>query len=341
MAVDPADSRSKVVVGHVFLDPHAATARQDGGGGSRPAPPLTPDTASADDWSAVGSSSSDDGLDARAVPADAAGSGGRDGPAAPPLPLRRCRMSIQVTLEETGKCGRYRLKSDDSDLLEILRKGVDQEQASMVTTAGQAPAPKAKVRIRDLVFTRRFTTFDRQNPLTAESPFHGFFTLFWLMCAALLIRVAANNQRAHGSVFGGNELMHMMFDRDVIVMGITDGVMCAGTAFGLLLQKLILKGYLTWNKSGWILQHAWQACYLAAVVGWTFYRDWPWTHTCFIVLHAMVFLMKQHSYSSYNGYRRPCPLHSLRISKVADHVSFLQCRRSIDESSYCKRSSGS
>ena len=31
-------------------------------------------------------------------------------------------------------------------------------------------------------------------------------------------------------------------------------------------------------------------------------REWPWTHTVFFVLHGLVFLMKQHSYSFYNGY---------------------------------------
>ena len=34
----------------------------------------------------------------------------------------------------------------------------------------------------------------------------------------------------------------------------------------------------------------------------TLVREWPWTHTVFFVLHGLVFLMKQHSYSSYNGY---------------------------------------
>ncbi len=211
------------------------------------------------------------------------------------------RKSIQITLEKTGKRGRYVLKADDPDIRELLRKGIEREAAASVAID---PLAKPKTRFRDLVFTRQFTTFDRQNPLSSESPFHGFFTLFWLMCAALLLRVAAQNWRTYGTVFGGNELMHLMFDRDVLAMAITDGVMCASTAFGLLLQKMILKGYLSWNRSGWIIQNIWQSFYLGAIVGWTFYRNWPWTHTIFIVLHAMVFLMKQHSYAFYNGYRK-------------------------------------
>ena len=50
------------------------------------------------------------------------------------------------------------------------------------------------------------------------------------------------------------------------------------------------------------MQNLWQSLYLAAVIQWTYYREWPWTHTTFIVLHGLVFLMKQHSYAFYNGY---------------------------------------
>ncbi|KAF2402182.1 hypothetical protein EJ06DRAFT_554865 [Trichodelitschia bisporula] len=201
------------------------------------------------------------------------------------------RRSIQVTLEKTGKKGRYILTADDPELRDILRAQIERET--------QKPT---RTRFRELVFTRRFTTFDRQNPLSAESPFHGFFTLFWLAIAMMLVKIAAQNWREHGSVFGEAQLLHMMFDRDVLILGLTDGVMCAATLFGVGLQKLILKGYLSWKRSGWIIQHVWQTLYLAAVLAWTLYREWPWTHTVFIVLHGLVFIMKQHSYAFYNGY---------------------------------------
>ena len=49
--------------------------------------------------------------------------------------------------------------------------------------------------------------------------------------------------------------MTIMFSRDVLVLGITDGVMCMATSFCILLQKVILKGYLSWNREGWIIQN--------------------------------------------------------------------------------------
>ncbi len=46
----------------------------------------------------------------------------------------------------------------------------------------------------------------------------------------------------------------------------------------------------------------WQTIFIAGVVGLTMWRDWPWTHTVFFVLHGLVMLMKQHSYAFYNGH---------------------------------------
>ncbi|KAL0254810.1 Sterol O-acyltransferase 2 (Sterol-ester synthase 2) [Diplodia seriata] len=201
------------------------------------------------------------------------------------------RKSVQVNLEATATKGHYVLTANDHEIRRILRHGLQQEQR-----------PHPRLRFRDLVFTRQFSTFDRQNSLSYDSPFRGWFTLFWLCIALLLIRVAAKNWRIYGSVLGRNEIWNLMFERDVVVLGLTDGFMCLATLFGFALQKAVVAGYLAWEGSGYIIEHLWQTSYLGAVLYWTIYRDWPWTHTIFTVLHCMVFLMKQHSYSFYNGY---------------------------------------
>jgi sterol O-acyltransferase len=73
--------------------------------------------------------------------------------------------------------------------------------------------------------------------------------------ALLLIQISANNWRAYGSIFGGNQIVRLMLSHDVVMLGLTDGVMCASTVFCLFLQKIISKGYISWNRSGWILQN--------------------------------------------------------------------------------------
>lgn len=157
------------------------------------------------------------------------------------------RKSIPIRLEKTDEKGRYLLMADDPELREIFRRGVERES--------QGVNFKRRSRFSDLVFTRQFTAFDRQNPASAGSTFHGFFTLFWLGTALMLMRVAADNWRTYGSVFGRNEILKMMFHREVAVLGLTDGIMCAATLLCLPMQKAIFKGYLSWNKQGWIIQN--------------------------------------------------------------------------------------
>lgn len=203
------------------------------------------------------------------------------------------RKSIQVVVEEAGKKSKYTVTTDDPDFREMVRAGMQRE--------ADKRSGKSKGTPRDLVFTRQFTTFDRQNPVS-QSPFHGFFTLFWISMFLLLGRIAAGNYRTQGSIFGDAEILHLMVDRDLFVMLTTDVSMCAATSFGFFLHKAIAKEYLTWNGSGWIIQSLWQTFFTVTVIWVTFWRDWPWTHTVFIVLHVFVLLMKQHAYSFYNGY---------------------------------------
>jgi sterol O-acyltransferase len=204
------------------------------------------------------------------------------------------RKSIQVVLEQSGKKGEYTFTAKDPVFQEVLQSGLRREAEKL---NGRSKKP------RDLVFQQRFTTFDRQNASTAHSPFHGFFTLFWIAMALLLLRIAAGNYRTTGSVFGDAEILHLMVDRDLFVMLTTDVAMCAATSFGFFLHKAISKDYLTWNGSGWFIQSVWQVFYTSTIIWVTFWRDWPWTHTVFIVLHVFVLLMKQHAYTFYNGYR--------------------------------------
>ena len=206
------------------------------------------------------------------------------------------RKGIPVRLEKTAKRGRYMLKADDKEFTTLLKNGIERQKT------GASGAPAQRNAVRDLVFTRRFSTFDRQNPASYDSPFFGFFTLFWLGMALMLVQVAAKNYRAYGSILGKNEIFRLMFSRELLALGITDGVLCASTSFGFILHKFIAKGWLDWGTSGYIIENVWQTFFVFAFVSWTFYRDWPWTHTIFIVLHGMVFLMKQHSYTFYNGY---------------------------------------
>lgn len=158
---------------------------------------------------------------------------------------QRRRQSFSIKLEKTSEKGRYILKADDPELRHILHDGLQR--------GCEADGATKRSRFSDLVFTRQFTAFDRQN--SESSPFRGFYTLFWLGTFLMLVKIAAENWKIYGSIFGRNEILAMMFHRDVLLLGLTDGIICFSTVFCLLLQRSILVGYISWNSSGWIIQN--------------------------------------------------------------------------------------
>jgi sterol O-acyltransferase len=139
----------------------------------------------------------------------------------------RRRRSIQIKLQKTDRKGQYTLTADDPEISDILQKGIEREK--------REAKDKSRTRLRDLVFTRQFTTFDRQNPASSESPFFGFFTLFWLSMVIIFVQVSMHNWRTYGSILGSNQVMKLMFSRDVFMLGLTDGIMCAATVEAFLL----------------------------------------------------------------------------------------------------------
>jgi sterol O-acyltransferase len=155
-----------------------------------------------------------------------------------------------VKLQEIDQAGQYLLTAEDAKLLqEVLH------HKSHLESTGGLDAERRRFRFQDLEFTRQLSTFDRQNPSLYSNKFHGFFTLFWLGVTLLLVKIAANNWRVYGSLWGQNEIIHLMFRKDVLVLGISDLFLCWSTVFCLGLQRAVLRGYLRWSGLGWLIQN--------------------------------------------------------------------------------------
>ncbi|KAF7558499.1 hypothetical protein G7046_g5672 [Stylonectria norvegica] len=198
---------------------------------------------------------------------------------------------------------------DDKTLQQLLRAS---------SQRARDPTPQRRhAKFADLVFTRQFSAFDRQNAASGSSPFHGFYTLFWLAVALFVFKISVDNWRTYGSILGSSDIMKTMFSRDgpLVVMLLSDGIMCGLTGVSWGIQQLVFYGYLDWDRTGWVIQNIWQTIFMAGVVGLTLWRDWPWTHTVFFVLHGIVMLMKQHSYAFYNGHLST--VYKKRISLLA------------------------
>jgi hypothetical protein len=84
---------------------------------------------------------------------------------------KRSRPSITVKLEKIDKVGHYNVHVEDNELRSLLKEGFERSKDGGIK--------KKRSRFRDLVFTQQFTAFDRHNPASSTSIFHGFFSLFW------------------------------------------------------------------------------------------------------------------------------------------------------------------
>lgn len=212
--------------------------------------------------------------------------------------LQRLQTTADKMSAATGTTNAYVVTANnDKQLREVLLHGLQRAR----DPAGH-PGSMRKGKFSDLVFARKFSAFDRQNADAANSPFRGFYTLFWTGVFLFMVKIGAQNWKQHGTPLGTNVIMRGMFRREVVTLLLSDGVMCGLTGVSWLLQRLVRAGYLDWDRSGWVAQNVWQTLFVGSVVGWTLVRDWPWSHTVFFVLHGLVMLMKQHSYAFYNGH---------------------------------------
>ncbi|GAA6027218.1 hypothetical protein JCM8097_002495 [Rhodosporidiobolus ruineniae] len=161
-------------------------------------------------------------------------------------------------------------------------------------------AAKIKVlRSKRTHFTPRVSHFDRHNISSAQDPFRGFWTLFWIAIAVGAIRTSYRHFVETGSPFGWQ--FASLISEDGLALAISDGVLVAATLLCVPFGKLLVSGWIRYWGAGLILQHVGQTLFLGIAVRWTFHRNWPWVQSGFMTLHALSLLMKVHSYCATVG----------------------------------------
>ncbi|KAF2249026.1 hypothetical protein BU26DRAFT_519193 [Trematosphaeria pertusa] len=210
------------------------------------------------------------------------------------------------------------LKPQPSD--ETLRpNGSLKETASGVSSGRTTPIPEnappsvkatsnARRQIRAEQRRRIFPSIeyvDRVSHFDPTSDYHdfrGFFVLFWIGLAIMVITTMLRNYKENGTPLLIRQWE--LFTEKVWELAICDGAMVASTAWSLPLHKLYMSvnGYLRWNRLGMVVQSIYQAIWLVFWVSYPFVRDWSWTAQVFFTLHLLSIFMKMHSYAFYNGH---------------------------------------
>ncbi|KAI5952362.1 ARE2 [Candida jiufengensis] len=159
---------------------------------------------------------------------------------------------------------------------------------------------KYRLRFSDLSFKPQSTTiFDSNDFLTSE--FFGIYVLFWLATAFVMF-----NNMVHMYFEGAKPIWDwdiiQILKKDIVKVGLTDGAMYLSSYFPFILQVLCARRLLSWRKYGWIFFTIYEASFFVIFMWFSHWMNFPWIARVFLALHSLVFVMKMHSYSFYNGY---------------------------------------
>ncbi|KAH9861297.1 hypothetical protein IAQ61_011034 [Plenodomus lingam] len=192
------------------------------------------------------------------------------------------------------------------------------EPGSVVSSGRSTPIPadappsflassSARRQIRAQQKRRMFPTIeyvDRVSHFDPNSDYHdfrGFFVLFWIGLAIMVITTMLRNLSETGYPFRIKQWA--LFKEKVVELGLVDGAMVFSTALSLPLQRLFLNvEALRWNHLGMMIQSVYQIIWLSFWTTYPFIRDWSWTAQVFFTLHLLAIFMKMHSYAFYNGH---------------------------------------
>jgi len=135
--------------------------------------------------------------------------------------------------------------------------------------------------------------FHSQDSTLGQSEFRGFFNLAYIAFAYYFLTNQLQKIVYEGTLVG-LEVIWNMFSRFEIIPTWLVLVGISWSAF--VLQKMILKGYVT---SDWVaisLQHTFQMSVFVYGVSVSLYLNLPTIQTGFLLMEMLVLLMKMHSY---------------------------------------------
>ena len=149
-------------------------------------------------------------------------------------------------------------------------------------------------------YAARVSHFD---PRSEHRDFRGFFVLFWIGLAILVLTTMLRNLRETG--YPIRLRPWALFTVNAWQLALSDGAMTASTALVLPMQRAFRgprAGAVAWERYGMAAHVVFETLWLALWVNWPFMLHWTWTAQVFFTLHLLVMLMKLHSYAFYNGH---------------------------------------
>lgn len=145
----------------------------------------------------------------------------------------------------------------------------------------------------------RQSILDRLNTRTNTDPFRGFYTLFWIVIALLVLNAFYISFERTGEVL--SMTFAALISRDAWMLMLSDAIMVLSLFLCVPFVKLLYTLRLHYWPTFAIFQYVWELGLLGCVIVWARYRDWPWVQSGYFVLHTLAMIMKIHSYLTVNG----------------------------------------
>ncbi|CAN3357284.1 sterol O-acyltransferase 2 [Diutina catenulata] len=136
-----------------------------------------------------------------------------------------------------------------------------------------------------------------------SSDYYGFYIIFWLATGYIIFaQVVHLYYDTHESPWDWPIVQ--TFRKDLWKVALTDLAMYLTTYTAFFVQKLVKMGYMRWTPTGWVVMGVYNVSHF---VFWLYFASdrwmgFPWIAKIYLALHSLVFWMKMHSYSAYNGY---------------------------------------
>ncbi|CAH01458.1 sterol acyltransferase [Kluyveromyces lactis] len=136
---------------------------------------------------------------------------------------------------------------------------------------------------------------------TIATDFSGFYVLFWMAVAFTICKVTLQYYEEHGDFSQSIILRYMTMN--LWKVALYDIAMYLTSYFAFVIQYLCRKNVISWRRTGRDIISVYEVVFLFSNIYLpkkTFHFNW--IAQIFLFLHSLVYLMKIHSYSFYNGY---------------------------------------
>lgn len=137
---------------------------------------------------------------------------------------------------------------------------------------------------------------------TLKHDFSGLYIIFWFIVGWVSFRNIVDYYIENDGDLSHIEVLNLLLERLDLVFAL-DALLFISTFFVVIIQYLVKWNFFNWDPVGryivfsYELLFAFTANYLPIVV-----FELNWISRIFFFLHSMVFVMKMHSFSFFNGY---------------------------------------